>query len=77
MLKALINERLVFAVLEIFEAVEKNIHEYHEEVDKTTQENTRPKKRLDLILQPEIRLDRAGKVCHQVTCTELPFDTSV
>ncbi|XP_046903466.1 uncharacterized protein LOC124485739 isoform X1 [Hypomesus transpacificus] len=58
LLKALVNERLEIAVMEIFEAVEKTITEFQEEVERTKEDNARLQRLLDAVLKPEIKLQR-------------------
>lgn len=60
LLKALVNERLEIAVMEIFEAVEKTITEFQEEVERTKEDNARLQRLLDAVLKPEIKLQRTG-----------------
>lgn len=53
LLRVFLNERLTYAANEIFGIVEKTIIEYQEEV-------VRLQRLLDIVLQPEIKLRRAG-----------------
>nr|XP_029541631.1 uncharacterized protein LOC115144728 isoform X3 [Oncorhynchus nerka] len=53
LLRVFLNERLTYAAEEIFGVVEKTIVEYQEEV-------VRLQRLLDIVLQPEIKLRRAG-----------------
>ncbi|XP_029607556.1 uncharacterized protein LOC115192819 isoform X3 [Salmo trutta] len=53
LLRVFLNERLTYAAEEIFGIVEKTIIEYQEEV-------VRLQRLLDIVLQPEIKLRRAG-----------------
>jgi hypothetical protein len=45
---------------EIFGAVEKTIAEYQEEVSRSKKENDRLQNILDIVIKPEIKLQRAG-----------------
>ena len=60
MLRATMKQRLTAAVEEIFGLFERTIAEYEEEVSRSKQENDRQRKLLDAVLNPEIRLHRAG-----------------
>ncbi|XP_063764092.1 zinc finger protein 184-like isoform X2 [Eleginops maclovinus] len=56
-LRAFVNERLTAAAEEIFEVFQRRIAE---ELESTLKENQRQKKLLDALLNPEVRLHRAG-----------------
>ena len=58
MLKSLVNGRLTAAAEEIFGIFEITFEEYEGEVLHTKQEIDRQRKRLDLVLKPEIKLRR-------------------
>ena len=52
-LRELINERLTAAAEEIFRVLQKKVVEYEEEI-------ARQRRLLDVVLNPEIKLHRAG-----------------
>lgn len=60
MLRVFLNQRLTVAAEEIFGAVEKTIAEYQEEVSRSKEENDRLQNILDIVIKPEIKLQRAG-----------------
>lgn len=60
LLRVFLNQRLTVAAEEIFGAVEKTIAEYQEEVSRSKKENDRLQKILDIVIKPEIKLQRAG-----------------
>lgn len=60
LLRAFLNQRLTVAADEIFGAVEKTIAEYQEEVSRSKKENDRLQNILDIVIKPEIKLQRAG-----------------
>ncbi|KAM9512396.1 uncharacterized protein ACWYII_046351 isoform 1-T1 [Salvelinus alpinus] len=59
MLRVFLNQRLTVAAEEIFGAVEKTIAEYQEEVSRSKEENDRLQNILDIVIKPEIKLQRA------------------
>ncbi|XP_071062544.1 uncharacterized protein DDB_G0286299-like [Pseudochaenichthys georgianus] len=59
MLLSLKKRRLTAAVEEIFALFEKTIAEYEEERSLSKEENKRLQKRLDAVLQPQLRIHRA------------------
>ena len=60
MLKSLVNERLSAAAEEIFGGLERILTEYEDEALALKQDIDRKRRLLDLILQPEVKLHRAG-----------------
>ncbi|XP_055731253.1 uncharacterized protein LOC129818922 [Salvelinus fontinalis] len=57
--RVFLNQRLTAAAEEIFGAVEQTIAQYQEECSRTKEENDRLQKRLDIVIQPEIKVHRA------------------
>lgn len=62
-LRVLVNRRLTAAAEELFELFEGTIADYEEELSRLKRENERQRKRLDTVLNPEVRLHRAGWCC--------------
>ena len=60
MLKSLVNERLSAAAEEILRTVGRILTEYEDEALGLKQDIDRKQRLLDMILQPEIKLHRAG-----------------
>lgn len=59
-LRVLVAERLTAAVEEIFGLFERTVAEYEEQLCHSRQENERQSRLLDAVLNPEVRLNRAG-----------------
>ena len=60
MLESLVNERLSAAAEEILRTVGRILTEYKDEALGLKQDIDRKRRLLDMILQPEIKLHRAG-----------------
>ena len=60
MLLSLKKQRLTAAAEEIFALYEKTIAELEEELSLSKEENERLQKLLDAVLQPQLRIHRAG-----------------
>ena len=60
MMKSLVNKRLSAAAEEIFGRVGRILTEYEDEALALEQDIDRKRRLLDMILQPEIKLHRAG-----------------
>lgn len=63
LLNGYVTERLTAAATEISIAIETTIVELHEEISRSTEENDRLRRLLDLVFKPEIKLHRAGLYC--------------
>ncbi|XP_029549186.1 zinc finger and SCAN domain-containing protein 2-like [Salmo trutta] len=59
LLQVYLSERLTAVAVEIFGAVENTIAEYQEEISRSKEEIDRLRKLLDLVFQPDIKLQRA------------------
>ena len=59
-LKSLVNQRLSAAAEEIFWVVGRILTEYEEEAFHIKQETDRKRRLLDMVLQPIVKLHRAG-----------------
>lgn len=59
--KEAVIQRLAAAANEIFGLLEKTVAEYEEELHLSKQENERQRKLLNVILNPQLRLRRAGE----------------
>ncbi|XP_041748098.1 zinc finger and SCAN domain-containing protein 22 [Coregonus clupeaformis] len=59
LLQVYLNERLTAVAVEIFGAVENTIGEYQEEISRSKEEIERLRRLLDLVFQPDIKLQRA------------------
>ena len=57
-----IRETLTTATLEIFGAVEKTFAEFQDEINNSKEEIARLKRLLDIVTQPEIKIQRTGSV---------------
>ncbi|CDR00573.1 unnamed protein product [Oncorhynchus mykiss] len=68
LLRVFLNERLTAAAEEILGVVEKTIAEYEEEVFRLQSLLD-----IDIVLQPEINLHRAGRPTHYVCLTQPSF----
>ena len=60
MLLSLKKQRLTAAAEDIFALFEKTIAEHEEELSLSKEENKRLQKLLDAVLQPQLRIHRAG-----------------
>ena len=60
MLLSLKKQRLTAAAEDIFALFEKTIGEYEEKLSLSKEENKRLQKLLDAVLQPQLRIHRAG-----------------
>ena len=58
----LITQRLTTAALEIFAAAEKSFAELEEEISRSKEESARLQRLLDIVIQPEIKIHRAGSI---------------
>ncbi|XP_071017527.1 zinc finger and SCAN domain-containing protein 31-like [Oncorhynchus clarkii lewisi] len=59
LLQDYLNERLTAVAVEIFGAVENTIAEYQEEISRSNEEIERLRRLLDLVFQPDIKLQKA------------------
>ncbi|XP_045561712.1 zinc finger protein 629 [Salmo salar] len=59
LLQVYLSERLTAVAVEIFGAVENTIAEYQEEISRSKEEIDRLRRLLDLVFQPDIKLQRA------------------
>ncbi|XP_038871349.1 zinc finger protein 79-like [Salvelinus namaycush] len=59
LLQVYLNERLTAVAVEIFGAVENTIGEYQEEISRSNEEIERLRRLMDLVFQPDIKLQRA------------------
>ena len=60
--KDFISQRLTTAVFEIFRAAEKSFAEFEEEISRSKEESARLQRLLDIVIQPEIKIHRAGSI---------------
>ncbi|CAB1422104.1 unnamed protein product [Pleuronectes platessa] len=59
-LRAMLTERLTAAVEEILEGLEETVAEYEDRVEQSEREICRQRRLLDAVMQPVVRLHRAG-----------------
>ena len=57
-----LSERLATAALEIFAAAENMFAQYEGEISRSKEESTRLQRLLDIVTQPEIKLNRTGSI---------------
>ncbi|XP_045076372.1 zinc finger protein 239-like [Coregonus clupeaformis] len=58
LLNVFVTERLSAAAAQIFEAVEKTIAEYQEEIFRSAEENERLRREMDMVIKQDIKLHR-------------------
>ena len=63
-----ITQRLTTAALEIFRAAEKSFAEFEEEISRSKEESERLQRLLDIVIQPEIKIHRAGSIQSIIIC---------
>lgn len=56
-----LTERLTAVGVEIFVAFEQTVADYEVEIDRSTEENARLQRLVDVFTHPEIKIHRAGK----------------
>ncbi|CAB1337688.1 unnamed protein product [Coregonus sp. 'balchen'] len=77
LLNAYVTERLTAAATEISVAIETTVVELHEEISRSTEENDRLRRLLDLVFNRQIKLHRVNPDCSAAQSENMESDDEV